>query len=130
MLLSVRGDRTEEEDQEGRRDEGGGRAVHVAAAVFLALSMRAAALHLLGISVWSAVLLSFQVCAENPRCGDLNNVPSLPAVSYMLLRNKFFLTTSTLTATEESRDKTTTKLLIRLQRVPTRYLRRRRMEED
>lgn len=62
-----------------------------------------------------AVLLSFQVCAENPRCGDLNNVPSLPAVSYMLLRNKFFLTTSTLTAAEESRDKTTTKLLIRLQ---------------
>ncbi|XBJ01202.1 hypothetical protein VPH35_020893 [Triticum aestivum] len=53
MLLSVRGDRTEEEDQEGRRDEGGGRAAHVAAAVFLALTMRAAALHLLGISVWS-----------------------------------------------------------------------------
>uniref|UniRef100_A0A453HCJ2 Secreted protein n=1 Tax=Aegilops tauschii subsp. strangulata TaxID=200361 RepID=A0A453HCJ2_AEGTS len=80
-----------------------------------------------------AVLLSFQVCAENPRCGDLNNVPSLPAVAYMLLRNKFFLTTSTLTAAEESRDKTTTKLLIRLQvrwlmppHPPTARWRRRR----
>ncbi|XBI82142.1 hypothetical protein VPH35_090896 [Triticum aestivum] len=38
MLLSVRGGWTEEEDQDGRRDGGAGRAVHTAAVVVLAFS--------------------------------------------------------------------------------------------
>jgi hypothetical protein len=52
---------------------------------------------------------------HNPRCGDLDGVPSLPAAAYALLRKKFRPTTSTLTTTAESKDHTTTKLLIRLQ---------------
>ncbi|KQK23055.1 hypothetical protein BRADI_1g71000v3 [Brachypodium distachyon] len=58
--------------------------------------------------IWKYVL-------QNPRCGDLDGVPSLPAAAYALLRNKFRPTTSTLTAAAESKDRTTTKLLIRLQ---------------
>jgi hypothetical protein len=52
---------------------------------------------------------------HNPRCGDLDGVPSLPATAYTLLRQKFRPITSTLTATAGSKDRTTTKLLIRLQ---------------
>jgi hypothetical protein len=53
---------------------------------------------------------------HNPtRCGDLGGVPSLPAAAYTLLRQKFRPITSTLTATADSKDRTTTKLLIRLQ---------------
>jgi hypothetical protein len=52
---------------------------------------------------------------QNPRCADLDGVPSLPAAAYALLRTKFRPTTSTLSAAAESKDRTTTKLLIRLQ---------------
>ena len=52
---------------------------------------------------------------QNPRCGDLDGIPSLPANAYALLRQKFRPTTSTLTAAADSKDRTTTKLLIRLQ---------------
>ncbi|BAF11216.1 dual-specificity RNA methyltransferase RlmN [Oryza sativa Japonica Group] len=57
--------------------------------------------------IWKYVL-------QNPRCGDLDAVPSLPAAAYALLRQKFQPTTSTLTTAAESKDRTTTKLLIRL----------------
>ncbi|KAF0914217.1 hypothetical protein E2562_027794 [Oryza meyeriana var. granulata] len=57
--------------------------------------------------IWKYVL-------QNPRCSDLDAVPSLPAAAYALLRQKFRPTTSTLTTAAESRDRTTTKLLIRL----------------
>ncbi|KAM3230336.1 hypothetical protein ACQJBY_060870 [Aegilops geniculata] len=59
-------------------------------------------------TIWKYVL-------QNPRCSDLDGVPSLSAAAYALLRNKFRPTTSTLTAAAESKDRTTTKLLIRLQ---------------
>jgi len=52
---------------------------------------------------------------QNPRCSDLDGVPSLPAAAYALLRQKFRPTTSTLTAAADSKDRTTTKLLISLQ---------------
>uniref|UniRef100_A0A804LFI5 Radical SAM core domain-containing protein n=1 Tax=Zea mays TaxID=4577 RepID=A0A804LFI5_MAIZE len=52
---------------------------------------------------------------QNPRCSDLDGVPSLPAAAYALLRQKFRPTTSTLTAAADSKDRTTTKLLICLQ---------------
>ncbi|KAG8073905.1 hypothetical protein GUJ93_ZPchr0006g41367 [Zizania palustris] len=58
--------------------------------------------------IWKYVL-------QNPRCGDLDGVTSLPAAAYALLRQKFRPITSTLTTAAESRDGTTTKLLIRLQ---------------
>ncbi|GJN30621.1 hypothetical protein PR202_gb18942 [Eleusine coracana subsp. coracana] len=58
--------------------------------------------------IWKYVL-------QNPRCGDLDGVPSLSTAAYALLRQKFRPTTSTLTATADSKDRTTTKLLIRLQ---------------
>ncbi|KAL6645627.1 hypothetical protein ACP70R_017235 [Stipagrostis hirtigluma subsp. patula] len=58
--------------------------------------------------IWKHVL-------QNPRCGDLDGVPSLPKAAYALLRLKFRPTTSTLTAAADSKDRTTTKLLIRLQ---------------
>ncbi|KAK1652260.1 hypothetical protein QYE76_070065 [Lolium multiflorum] len=58
--------------------------------------------------IWKYVL-------QNPRCADLDGVPSLPAAAYALLRTKFRPTTSTLSAAAESKDRTTTKLLIRLQ---------------
>ncbi|XP_006649584.1 dual-specificity RNA methyltransferase RlmN [Oryza brachyantha] len=57
--------------------------------------------------IWKYVL-------QNPRSGDLDAVPSLPAAAYALLRQKFRPTTSTLTTAAESKDRTTTKLLIRL----------------
>nr|TKV97600.1 hypothetical protein SEVIR_9G505100v2 [Setaria viridis] len=52
---------------------------------------------------------------QNPWCGDLCGVPSLPATAYALLQQKFRPTTSTLTTAADSKDRTTTKLLIRLQ---------------
>uniref|UniRef100_A0A804LFI7 Radical SAM core domain-containing protein n=2 Tax=Zea mays TaxID=4577 RepID=A0A804LFI7_MAIZE len=58
--------------------------------------------------IWKYVL-------QNPRCSDLDGVPSLPAAAYALLRQKFRPTTSTLTAAADSKDRTTTKLLICLQ---------------
>ncbi|CAL4938129.1 unnamed protein product [Urochloa decumbens] len=58
--------------------------------------------------IWKYVL-------QNPWCGDLDGVPSLPATAYALLQQKFRPTTSTLTAAADSKDRTTTKLLIRLQ---------------
>lgn len=58
--------------------------------------------------IWKHVL-------QNPRCGDLDGVPSLPAAAYALLRKKFRPTSSTLTAAADSKDLSTTKLLIRLQ---------------
>jgi hypothetical protein len=56
---------------------------------------------------------------QNPRCSDLDGVPSLPAAAYALLRQKFRPTTSTLTAAADSKDRTTTKLLICLQVICT-----------
>lgn len=58
--------------------------------------------------IWKYVL-------QNPRRSDLDGVPSLPAAAYALLRQKFRPTTSTLTAAADSKDRTTTKLLICLQ---------------
>ncbi|PKA59897.1 23S rRNA (adenine2503-C2)-methyltransferase [Apostasia shenzhenica] len=46
---------------------------------------------------------------------DLDEVPSLPAAAYPILRSKFRAMTSSLSSNADSKDKLTTKLLIRLQ---------------
>ncbi|KAJ6815886.1 uncharacterized protein M6B38_418600 [Iris pallida] len=51
---------------------------------------------------------------QNPSC-SLDDVPSLPAAAYPLLRSKFRPMTSSLSSAIDSRDSVTTKLLIRLQ---------------
>ncbi|OAY71844.1 uncharacterized protein LOC109721303 [Ananas comosus] len=57
--------------------------------------------------IWKHVL-------QNPGC-DLDSVPSLPSAAYPLLRSKFRAMTSSLAAAVDSKDRDTTKLLIRLQ---------------
>ncbi|XP_072992345.1 uncharacterized protein [Typha latifolia] len=57
--------------------------------------------------IWKHVL-------QNPGC-DLDDVPSLPSSAYTLLRSKFRSMTSSLISSIESKDRVTTKLLIRLQ---------------
>lgn len=52
---------------------------------------------------------------------DLGDVPSLPSPAYELLRAKFRPLTSSLSSALDSKDGLTTKLLIRLQVIPTGY---------
>lgn len=51
---------------------------------------------------------------QNPN-RDLDDVPSLPAAAYPILRSKFKVMTTSLSSAADSSDKLTTKLLIRLQ---------------
>ncbi|CAK9141359.1 unnamed protein product [Ilex paraguariensis] len=58
--------------------------------------------------------LIWKYVIQNPNC-ELDEVPSLPAAAYPLLRSKFKPSTSTLHSVIESSDEVTTKLLIKLQ---------------
>ncbi|XP_058069858.1 uncharacterized protein LOC131218956 [Magnolia sinica] len=58
-------------------------------------------------SIWKHLL-------QNPNSAA-HDVPSLPSAAYPLLRSKFKTTTSALASVVESKDKVTTKLLIKLQ---------------
>ncbi|KAJ0982123.1 hypothetical protein J5N97_010378 [Dioscorea zingiberensis] len=51
---------------------------------------------------------------QNPGC-DLDDIPSLPSKAYPVLRSKFRAMTTTVTSAADSKDRVTTKLLIRLQ---------------
>lgn len=51
---------------------------------------------------------------QNPKC-ELDEVPSLPAAAYPILRSKFKPLTSMVSSAVDSKDRVTTKLLIRLQ---------------
>ncbi|KAJ4750744.1 Dual-specificity RNA methyltransferase RlmN [Rhynchospora pubera] len=51
---------------------------------------------------------------QNPSC-DLDSIPSLPSAAYPLLRSKFRSMTSAVSSAVDSKDRVTTKLLIRLQ---------------
>ncbi|KAJ3702859.1 hypothetical protein LUZ61_006564 [Rhynchospora tenuis] len=50
---------------------------------------------------------------QNPSC-DMDSIPSLPSAAYPLLRSKFRSVTSAVSSAVDSKDRVTTKLLIRL----------------